>query len=294
MKYNITLNQPAMIEYNLNVAKFVILDVLSVAPTWCNPVVKENEVYFWVARQKISEELKAFDYKPNTIFKYLKELNTLGFIDYIKDGKKDLIRLTNKGKSIFTAMLEKNPDYYVGKKSEESLEKNPTYNNTNNHNNTSYNNTVHHSEVEHLEPSLNSLTTTLTTTIVTDDENNYPMRIANYLKNNILRVNPTFKDLNAKLWAKDIELAIRIDKRTPEQLKECIDWIYSGKGNSSFWISNILSGKKLRQKFDTINMQAISYNKNNQQGKVDIEDIYSKGLTATEVIAEMIRREKEQ
>ena len=150
------------------------------------------------------------------------------------------------------------------------------------------------SEVEHLEPSLNSLTTTLTTTIVTDDENNYPMRIANYLKNNILRVNPTFKDLNAILWAKDIELAIRIDKRTPEQLKECIDWIYSGKGNSSFWIPNILSGKKLRQKFDTINMQAIAYNKNNQQGKVEIEDIYAKGLTATQIIEEMIRIEKEQ
>ena len=135
MKYNITLNQPKMIEHSLNVSQWCILDVLSVAPTWCEIVNFNNINYFWVARQKISQELEAFDFKSDTIFRYLKQLKELGFIDYEKDGKKDLIRLTKLGKSLFT-MSEKNPNDYVGKKSESSSEKNPTYNYTNSNNYT--------------------------------------------------------------------------------------------------------------------------------------------------------------
>jgi len=136
MKYNITLNQVAMIENNLNVSQWCILDIISVAPTWCTAIVREEEIYYWVARQKISEELKSLNLKADTIYRYIKQLAELDFIEHIKDGKKDLIRLTLKGKKLFIAMSEKNPDYYVGKKSEKNSEKNPTYNNTNIHNNT--------------------------------------------------------------------------------------------------------------------------------------------------------------
>lgn len=138
MKYNITLNQPKMIEHSLNVSQWCILDILSVAPTWCEIVNFNNSSYFWVARQKISEELEAFDFKSDTIFRYLKQLKELGFIDYEKEGKKDLIRLTILGKSLFT-MSEKNPNDYIGKKSESNTEKNPTYNNTNLNNYTDIN-----------------------------------------------------------------------------------------------------------------------------------------------------------
>ena len=131
MKYNITLNQPLMIENKLNISQWCILDVISVAPIWCEAVQKDNEVYYWVARQKISDELKALDLKSDTIYRYIKQLVELGFINHIKDGKKDLIKLTQKGKSLFVSMSEKNPNHYVGKKSELNSEKNPTYNNTN-------------------------------------------------------------------------------------------------------------------------------------------------------------------
>ena len=131
MKYNITLNQPLMIENKLNVSQWCILDVISVAPIWCEAVQKDNEVYYWVARQKISEATKALDLKSDTIYRYIKQLVELGFINHIKDGKKDLIKLTQKGKSLFVSMSEKNPNHYVGKKSELNSEKNPTYNNTN-------------------------------------------------------------------------------------------------------------------------------------------------------------------
>jgi len=109
--------------------------------------------------------------------------------------------------------------------------------------------------------------------------------ISKFLLEKIKSVNPTFKEPNLNSWSSDIDKAIRIDGRTEEQLLHCIKWIYSDAG--SFWQKNILSGKKLREKFDTMNMQAITKPKNNTD-KVD--DIYSTGLSATEIIKEMEKR----
>lgn len=51
-------------------------------------------------------------------------------------------------------------------------------------------------------------------------------------------------------WAADISLMIRIDNREYEQISFVLDWINSQAGE--FWQSNILSGKKLREKYDII------------------------------------------
>ncbi len=54
-------------------------------------------------------------------------------------------------------------------------------------------------------------------------------------------------------WAKDIDLAIRLDNRTKAQLIDAINWIHYEAG--SFWIGNVKSGKKLRAQFDTLTAQ---------------------------------------
>ena len=120
-----------MQEHNLNVNQWCILDIISVAPTWCEIVMYRENPYFWISRTKILEELKALDLKEDTIYRHLKTLKELGFIEYEKDHKKDLIKLTELGKSLFVNS-EINPNYYVGNKSENYSEINPTYNNTNN------------------------------------------------------------------------------------------------------------------------------------------------------------------
>ena len=120
-----------MQEHNLNVNQWCILDIISVAPTWCEIVMYRENPYFWISRTKILEELKALDLKEDTIYRHLKSLKELGFIEYEKDHKKDLIILTELGKSLFINS-EINPNYYVGNKSENNSEINPTYNNTNN------------------------------------------------------------------------------------------------------------------------------------------------------------------
>ena len=77
--------------------------------------------------------------------------------------------------------------------------------------------------------------------------------VANYLADKILAFKPNAR-IKPKKWIADIEKAIRIDKRSKEELLNVIDWIYNSK-EGNFWIPNIMSGKKLREKFDTLEAQ---------------------------------------
>lgn len=71
------------------------------------------------------------------------------------------------------------------------------------------------------------------------------------LFNLMLKNNPNAKTPNWQTWAKNIDLAIRIDKRTANQLETIIDWCQK----DSFWCSNILSTKKLRDQFDRLTLE---------------------------------------
>lgn len=110
--------------------------------------------------------------------------------------------------------------------------------------------------------------------------------VAEYLFSKISSNVPSFKKPNLDSWAKDIDKAIRLDNRTQQDLMNCINWIYSKEGE--FWRSNILSGKKLREKYDTMFMQA---GKNIKTTSL-ADNIYSRGLNARDIISEQISREK--
>lgn len=77
--------------------------------------------------------------------------------------------------------------------------------------------------------------------------------IASYLLNKIKEFKPNFVPTGINNWIRDIDRAMRIDGRTHDELIGCINWIYSPAGE--FWKPNILSGKKLREKFDTMEAQ---------------------------------------
>ena len=51
-------------------------------------------------------------------------------------------------------------------------------------------------------------------------------------------------------WKKDFDLMIRRDKIDAADIAEVIDWCQ----NDSFWRSNILSGKKVREKYQQLAM----------------------------------------
>ena len=54
-------------------------------------------------------------------------------------------------------------------------------------------------------------------------------------------------------WAKDIEKLIRIDSRDYSEIERVIRWV---KTEGNFWLPNIMSGKKLREKFPQLVLQA--------------------------------------
>ncbi|HLA04549.1 MAG TPA: hypothetical protein VJZ16_01070 [Syntrophales bacterium] len=74
------------------------------------------------------------------------------------------------------------------------------------------------------------------------------VRLADLLLEKILIRNPNHKKPNLQTWAKDIDLMIRLDKRTPEDIRRIIEWCQA----DTFWQSNILSTAKLRKQFDQL------------------------------------------
>jgi hypothetical protein len=85
--------------------------------------------------------------------------------------------------------------------------------------------------------------------------------IAQLMYDKILTIDPKFKASEAKLkgWAADIEKLIRLDARSPDEIKAVVEWVYQDQ----FWKGNILSGGKLREKFTQLLAQMQRKNSNN-------------------------------
>jgi hypothetical protein len=92
-------------------------------------------------------------------------------------------------------------------------------------------------------------------------------------------------------WAFDIEKLIRIDKKTPENIREVILWV---KTPNNFWFHNIESGAKLRKQFERLFGQMKTERQGyrpseerkfgkSSEGSVDVDALYKQfGLTGSE------------
>lgn len=155
MRYSITLNNQKCLEWQLNSTQGILVALLNEASSWAKEEIINGNVYYFVSRNLILKELPMFFEKADTVYRNLKILAEKGIIEYIKYQGKDLIRLTEKGKTwnyletelenqnseIFPNIKdnsEKNPSKF-GKKSENNSEKNPTDKDTSNKKNTSKN-----------------------------------------------------------------------------------------------------------------------------------------------------------
>lgn len=75
------------------------------------------------------------------------------------------------------------------------------------------------------------------------------MNIAKDLWNRILKVHPKHKEPNLPSWAKTIDSCHRIDKRSWQDLKDIISYIFEA---DAFWVNTIQSADGLRKHFDKI------------------------------------------
>lgn len=89
-------------------------------------------------------------------------------------------------------------------------------------------------------------------------------QLAELLKSLILSNNPKAKipkDLTR--WAEDIDKMIRLDKRTPDEIKGVIEF----SQHDSFWCANILSAGKLREKYDQLYLKSQRERKDSAEKK---------------------------
>ncbi|WP_241685239.1 Lin1244/Lin1753 domain-containing protein [Companilactobacillus metriopterae] len=82
------------------------------------------------------------------------------------------------------------------------------------------------------------------------DDVNY--QLATKLFEKILEHNSEFKKPNLQKWADDIRLMHEQDNRDYTKISNMIDWCQA----DGFWYANILSAKKLREKYDQMKAQA--------------------------------------
>lgn len=85
------------------------------------------------------------------------------------------------------------------------------------------------------------------------DESTEQYQLALFMRKCILENLPNAKlpeptPESLRRWAYDIDLMIRIDCRSPDEIMELMDWAH----RDSFWKANILSPCKLREKWDTL------------------------------------------
>ncbi|MES5942947.1 MULTISPECIES: replication protein [unclassified Bacillus cereus group] len=130
---------------------------------------------------------------------------------------------------------------------------------------------------------LTEITTKTTTEITTNKKKDChkfetcDVNAAKYLFEKIKSNNPKQKEPNFISWSKDFRLMREKDQRELQEIKDVIDWCQA----DPFWQGNILSPKKLREKFDqlTIQMNARKGAKNHGSGgKSDDEDFEYIGL----------------
>jgi hypothetical protein len=84
---------------------------------------------------------------------------------------------------------------------------------------------------------------------------NASRRRATFLFEKVKSINPKARKPNLDNWAKDIEKIMRIDGRSEEEVTHVIEWVF----NDDFWCKNILSGRKLREKFDQLYINMVKH-----------------------------------
>jgi len=88
-------------------------------------------------------------------------------------------------------------------------------------------------------------------------ENNIEYKLSKKLYSLILKNNSKAKKPDFQKWAGHVEKLIRIDKRTPEEISNVIQWVQQ----DDFWMGNILSTNKLRKQFPQL---LIKFNKSSK------------------------------
>jgi hypothetical protein len=182
-----------------------------------------KEGYCWASNRYFADLYKV---KPASVSEWVRILREKGFIDYTIDNE--------NSRRIFLIGVSENTDRGIGKKRGGVSEK------------AEHNNTVN------ITKSNTLITTEQSPVNKSQKLQVIDIELTNHLLTRILENTPTFKHPNIAKWAEQVRLMRERDGRTEQQILYLIDW----SQNSEFWKANILSTRKLREKFDVLVAQA--------------------------------------
>jgi hypothetical protein len=96
--------------------------------------------------------------------------------------------------------------------------------------------------------------------------------LCQYLKD-VLEIEATV----SKAWMVEMERLVRIDGRTPEQVRNCVDWL---SGND-FWSMNCRSPQKVRKHWERLRLEAQSEGRTKKGKRAQVFNILDKMEVAT-------------
>lgn len=225
---------PATVRYDNNVvpsAKLLYGEITAL----CN-----EKGYCWATNDYFS---KLYSVSKRTISTWIKSLRNAGYIsaELVLDNSSQKVKMR-------CLKVEANFDAHLMKTSIPSRKKVPDPHEENFAENNTINN-ISSSQIFE-QPKINDNGIKNKKIFEADSD---PYLLAKFLENNITENNPKFpqSESQRQRWAKDFDLMIRRDKIDADDIAEVIEWCQ----RDNFWRSNILSGKKLREKYQQLKMR---------------------------------------
>lgn len=123
-----------------------------------------------------------------------------------------------------------------------------------------------HSGEEQLHPQERKPKKNIKKTIFSIESDEIQLSILLYQKT--LNHYPSFQEPDFQKWAKHIDLLIRVNNKSPTEIRAVIIWAKK----DPFWQANIMSTKKLREKYDTLNARRLA-DKARQKGGSELDGV---------------------
>ena len=98
MRFTTFINNKRCMDWGLNANQGALFDLINQAAGWAKPVTVDGEVFYWISRQLVIEQLPLYYSKPDTVYRAFRTLQEKGLINYCKHGEWELINITDKGK----------------------------------------------------------------------------------------------------------------------------------------------------------------------------------------------------
>lgn len=134
MKYNSSIDNVTALKWGLNLQQAVLFDWITTLPTWADKIVRDNgDVLYMASKNLACKELPLLTDKPDTMYRYYKQLESHGLIKIEKIKGADYLLLTDKCSQWGRGELGKISEQ-TRKNIREDSDLNPTYNNTINNN----------------------------------------------------------------------------------------------------------------------------------------------------------------